>query len=125
MEKPTSQNSLSLAHLIAQLALGKKAKDVRILNLAGLSDVANAFVICSGDSDTHVKAIADAVLDGMIEQGTKVWRKEGLRALQWVLLDCVDVVVHVFQPRTRSYYDIERLWGDAPAELIDDGEQDT
>ncbi len=107
-----------LAHLLADLSLTKKAQDVKILNLTGLSDVTNYFVICSGETDTQVKAIADAIVDGAREEDARVWRKEGLTSLQWVLLDFVDVVVHVFQPRVRSYYDIERLWGDAPAETI-------
>ena len=107
-----------LATITADLALGKKAKDVVILNLTGLSDVTNFFVICTGESDTQVKAIADAITDGVRDHDVKVWRKEGLDALQWVLLDFVDVVVHVFLPRVRQYYDIERLWGDAPLKRV-------
>jgi ribosome-associated protein len=112
--------SHQLARLAADLALTKKAVDIKILNLTGLSDVTNYFVICTGESDTQVKAIADAVIDGAREEDARVWRKEGFSNLQWVLLDFVDVVVHVFQPRVRSYYDIERLWGDAPAETVAD-----
>lgn len=109
-----------LAHLIAELALTKKAKDVVILNLSGLSDVTNYFVICSGESDTQVKAISDAIEDGTREEGSRVWRREGLTHLNWVLLDYVDVVVHVFLPKVRDYYDIERLWGDAPRTVVAD-----
>ena len=67
-----------------------------------------------------MKAIADAIVEGTREQDAKVWRREGLANLQWVLLDYVDVVVHVFQPRVREYYDIERLWGDAPRSVVSD-----
>ena len=109
-----------LAQHAAQLALTKKAKDIVVLDLNGLSDVTNYFVVCTGESDTQVKAIADAIDDGTRELKAKVWRKEGYDNLQWVLLDYVDVVVHVFQPKTREYYDIERLWGDAPLERIED-----
>lgn len=109
-----------LAQLIAELALTKKAKDVVILDLGGLSDVTNYFVICSGESDTQVKAISDAIEDGTREEGSKVWRREGLTHLNWVLLDYVDVVVHVFLPKVRDYYDIERLWGDAPRTVVAD-----
>ncbi|MFZ1729631.1 MAG: ribosome silencing factor [Bacteroidota bacterium] len=112
--------SLELAKLTAELALTKKAKDVVILDLTGLSDVANFFVICSGESDTQVKAIADAIDDGAREADSKVWRREGLKNLQWALLDFVDVVVHIFQPKIREYYDIERLWGDAPRTVVKD-----
>ncbi len=109
-----------LAEFAAKLTLTKKAQDVVVLDLTGLSDVTNYFVVCSGESDTQVKAIADAVMDGAREQGAKVWRKEGFTNLQWVLLDFVDVVVHVFQPKIRAYYDIERLWGDAPMTRVTD-----
>lgn len=107
-----------LAKLTAELAVTKKAQDVVILDLTGLSDVTNYFVICSGESDTQVKAIADAVIDGARENDAKVWRKEGLDSLQWALLDFVDVVVHIFLPKVRRYYEIERLWGDAPQTRI-------
>lgn len=113
-------NAKDLAQHAAEFALSKKAKDVVILDLTGLSDVTNFFVICTGESDTQVKAIADAVADGTRELDAKVWRREGLANLQWVLLDYVDVVVHVFQPKVREYYDIERLWGDAPRTVVAD-----
>jgi ribosome-associated protein len=109
-----------LAYTAAKLSLTKKAQDVVVLDLTGLSDVTNFFVICNGESDTQVRAIADAVIDGTREAGAKVWRKEGVNNAQWVLLDFVDVVVHVFQPKIRQYYDIERLWGDAPLMRIND-----
>ena len=113
-------NAHELAHEAARLALTKKARDVSILNLSNLSDVTDYFVVCTGDSDTHVKAIADAIDDGARELDNRVWRREGYSNLQWVLLDFVDVVVHVFQPRVREYYDLERLWGDAQVEKITD-----
>lgn len=112
--------SLELARAAADIALSKKARDITILNLSVLSDVTDYFVVCTGDSDTHVKAIADAVDDGAREQDSRVWRREGYSNLQWVLLDFVDVVVHVFQQRVREYYDLERLWGDAEKEFVTD-----
>jgi ribosome-associated protein len=112
--------SHELAQSAAQLALSKKAHDVSILNLSELSDVTDYFVVCTGDSDTHVKAIADAIDDGARELDSRVWRREGYANLQWVLLDFVDVVVHVFQRRVREYYDLERLWGDAKIERVTD-----
>lgn len=113
-------NSHELAKTAAALALTKKAAEVTILTLKDVSDITDYFVVCCGDSDTHVKAIADAVDDGLREIGVRVWKKEGYRNLQWVLLDLVDVVVHIFQPKVREYYGLERLWGDAPAEEIED-----
>jgi ribosome-associated protein len=112
--------SKELAFSTATLAISKKANDIQILNISTISDVTDFFVICSGDSDTHVKAIADAIEDGLRELDVRVHRKEGFQALQWVLLDYFDVVVHIFQQRTRDYYQIERLWGDAETTLIRD-----
>jgi ribosome-associated protein len=99
----------------ADAALGKKALELAVLDLRKLADFTDWFVICHGTSDRQVLAIAD----GIEEQ---LWREcrrrpshvEGRRAADWVLLDYVDFVVHVFRPETRSYYRLENLWGDAP-----------
>jgi len=80
--------------------------------LQGLTTITDYFVIASGASDTQVKAIVDAVTEGL-EPEIKPWHIEGYNQLRWVLLDFVDVVVHVFQRQVRDYYDIERLWADA------------
>jgi ribosome-associated protein len=108
-----------LAKHVADLALGKKAQDVVIMNLCGLSSVTDFFVICSGDSDVQIKAIADAVEDGLARKGVRVWHRE-IGSPNWVLLDYVDVVVHVFHKHTRLFYNLERLWGDADITRIDD-----
>jgi ribosome-associated protein len=112
--------SREMAGRIAELAVSKKAKDVRLLNLENLTDVADYFVICHGDSDVQVKAITEAVVDGMKDDGFSVWHKEGYAYLRWVLLDYVDVVVHVFEKETREFYGLERIWGDAKTEAIED-----
>ena len=112
--------SHELARLCAELALSKKARDIDILDLREVSDMTDYFVICSGDSDTQVKAVTDAVTEGIKQRGQKVGRKEGYANLQWVLIDLFDVVIHVFQQRTREYYNLERLWGDAPVERIEE-----
>ena len=110
----------TLARKIAQLALTKKASDVVIADLRKVSSVADYFVICSAGSDTQVKAIADAVVLGMRKVGHEVWHDEGYSHLSWVLLDYVDVVVHVFKKEIRSFYNLERLWGDAEFEHVRD-----
>jgi len=110
----------TLHRRIAELALTKKAKEVAILDLRKLTSMADYFVVCSGDSETHVRAIADAILTGMEEQGEKAWHTEGLQNLQWVLLDYVDVVVHVFHRDARTFYGLEKLWGDAKVQKIID-----
>ncbi len=109
-----------LAKNAAKLALSKKAFDVVILDLRTLTSMADFFVVCSADSDTQVRAIADAVEDGMGKKGERVWHSEGKSDSQWVLLDFVDVVVHVFHKNTRTFYNLEKLWGDAPAEQVAD-----
>ena len=83
------------------------------LDLSGLDGVADYFLICSGTSEPQVKAIAEAVEDQLRAAGAKPWHIEGREFRRWVLLDFVDVVVHVFHEKTREYYLLERLWGDA------------
>ncbi|MDE3058624.1 MAG: ribosome silencing factor [Bacteroidota bacterium] len=112
--------SKTLAKNAAKLALSKKAFDVVILDLRTLTSMADFFVICSADSDTQVRAIADAVQDGMKKKGESMWHSEGKSDSQWMLLDFVNVVVHVFHKNTRAFYNLEKLWGDAPAEQVED-----
>ena len=106
------------ARLIAELMLSKKAEDVVILDLRRLTDIAEYFVLCSGQTDLHVRAIVDGVLEGMEAEGIRPWFVEGYEDARWVVLDFVDVVVHVFQPEVRTFYNLERLWGDAPREEL-------
>jgi ribosome-associated protein len=108
-----------LAKEIARLALTKKAADVVIMDLRGLTSVADFFVVCSGDSDPQIRAIADAVDEGLEQKGTAVWHKES-GSPNWVLLDYVDVVVHVFHKNTRAFYSLEKLWGDAKMQRVED-----
>ncbi len=110
----------TLAKRIATLALSKKASDVIIMDLRDVSDVADFFVLCSADSDTQVKAIADAIMDGTEKLGTPPWHREGVGNKQWIVLDYVDVVAHVFLKEVRKFYSLEKLWGDATIETIED-----
>ncbi len=106
-----------LAKKAALAAISKKADDVIILSLRELTSVADFFVICTGDVDVHVRAIADEVKKAL-KHDLKPWHVEGYLYSHWVLIDFVDFVVHVFQKETRDYYNIERLWADAPQERI-------
>jgi ribosome-associated protein len=106
-------DSEQLAKRITECIFSKKGYDVKILDLKKLTTISDYFVICSADSDTQVKAIADAVDKELRDEGIKSWHREGLKGLNWVLLDYVDVVVHVFKKDTREYYNLEKLWGDA------------
>lgn len=108
----------SIARAAGKYALDKNGIDIQILDLRKCSDVADYFVICSGSVDVHVKAIADNILEKMRQRGVTAWHKEGAQALQWVLLDYVSVVVHIFQPAVRGRYALEKLWGDAPVDKV-------
>ena len=113
-------DSITLANRISELIFNKKGYDVKILDLKEVASFTDYFVICSADSDTQVKAIADEVDKSLKDQGMKSWHKEGYRALNWVLLDYVDVVVHIFKKDVREYYNLEKLWGDAPVVEVED-----
>jgi len=110
----------TLAKKIAQFALTKKAHNITIFDLRKLTDMADFFVICSADSDVQVKAISDAIMEGTENIGIAAWHREGLTQRQWVLLDYVDVVAHVFHRDARRFYGLEKLWGDAAIETLDD-----
>lgn len=86
-----------------------------MLDLRPVSDMADYFIVASGTSDTHVRASAQHVIDALKREGHDVHSVEGLEQGRWVLLDYVDFVVHVFHPALRSFYQLERLWGDAPS----------
>ena len=113
-------NSTDLAHRISDIIFTKKGSNVLVVDLRKLVSFTDYFVICSADSDTQVKAIADEVDKVLSDDGIKCWHKEGLKALSWVLLDYVDVVVHVFKKDAREFYNLEKLWGDAPTEKLKD-----
>jgi ribosome-associated protein len=108
----------AFARICCKLALDKRAENVIIIDLRKLNAPTDYFVICSGSADRHVKAIADNIIDGTSEKGFRPWHVEGYSALRWVLIDYVDVVVHVFDDQTRQFYSLETLWGDAPMEEI-------
>jgi ribosome-associated protein len=103
----------SIVERAAELALELKAQDVVSLDLAGISSATDYFLLATGTSDVHVKAIADHVLDALREEGVRPNHVEGLQGGHWVLLDYIDVVVHVFHSTTRQFYQLEELWGDA------------
>ena len=108
---------LELVRSAATLALDKKADDVVILDLRQFSLNCDYFMIASGTSDPHVRAIADWIEERLAAQcGEFPWHREGVATARWILLDYVDVVMHVFLAEVRETYMLERLWGDAPVE---------
>jgi ribosome-associated protein len=93
--------------------MDKKAKNVLILDLKGLTTIADYFVVCSGESTTQVKAITELIEEKFDEAGIKPLGIEGLNYRHWVLMDYGDVIVHIFEEETRAYYELEKLWIDA------------
>ena len=102
----------------AHAAIDKKAENVKILNISGLSSFTDYFVVCSAITDRQVQAIADSVKGQMKKSGFELISTEGYAEGRWVLMDFGDVVVHIFQDSLREYYDLEALWRDAPKVVI-------
>ncbi|MGN0537548.1 MAG: ribosome silencing factor [Acutalibacteraceae bacterium] len=105
-------SSLETAKLAVRALYSKKGLDIKVIEIADISAIADYFVIATGTSSTHVKALADEVEDYLDRNGVSVSHTEGYRSNSWILLDYVDVVVHVFSDEAREYYDLERLWQD-------------
>ncbi len=106
--------SHDLARLIADVLDEKKAADLELLDVADLLQICEVFVIGSGGSRRQVLTLAETVEEKVEETGRRALRVEGREDAEWVLIDFGDVVVHLFQPPTRDFYSLERLWGDAP-----------
>jgi len=100
--------------LCALAADSRKAEDIVVLDIQQLSSVADYFLICSGSSDRQVRAIADAIATELARHGEKLLAMEGYQKGTWVLMDCADLIVHVFDDDTRRFYGLERLWHRAP-----------
>ena len=112
--------SLEQARKIVQVMDSKKAKDIRLIKIEGISSLGDYFVVASASNTTQVKAIADEVEDEMTKLGLEPNRVEGRQSAQWILMDSYDVMVHVFLDEARSFYNLERLWSDAPQLDISD-----
>ncbi|KPB05075.1 ribosome silencing factor [Bacillus sp. CHD6a] len=110
--------SNELLQLAAKAADDKRAEELVALNMQGISLVSDYFLICHGNSDKQVQAIARAIKEAAEERGQHVRRMEGFDEARWILVDLGDVVAHVFHKDERGYYNLERLWGDAPREDI-------
>lgn len=104
--------ALEIAEQAVKILDSKKAEEIRLIKIADISVLADYFVIATGTSSTHVNSLADEVDFKLKELGTEVRRKEGYRSNSWILLDYGSVLVHVFTPESRSFYDLDRLWRD-------------
>jgi len=107
-------STLKIAQLAAEAADSKKSFDILVLDLRGLTSIADYFVICSASNTTQVGAIADGIGHALAAEGVRTSHIEGGPEATWVLMDYSDVVVHIFDEQARSYYSLDRLWGDAP-----------
>ena len=105
--------ALDLARRIVELAEDKKAADIVLLDLSGLTSVADYFVIASGGSERQLDAIADGIISGMRDEKVHAFGREGTAASHWVLVDFSSVIVHIFTPPERDYYSLERAWSEA------------
>lgn len=110
--------NVDLLKIAVKAADDKRAENIVALNMKGISLITDYFVICHGNSDKQVQAIAREIKEKAEENGVEVKRIEGFDEAKWVLIDMGDVVVHVFHRDERVYYNLERLWGDAPVEDI-------
>jgi ribosome-associated protein len=111
-----------IAHAIAEYASDRKALEIVALDLREILGYADYFVICTGRTDRQARAIHDAIHMGMkSDHGMLPRRVEGVSQGNWILMDYLDVVVHVFTPETREYYRLEQLWGEAPAQAVGAG----
>jgi ribosome-associated protein len=102
-----------------ELASDRKAAEMLVLDLRGISNATDFFFIASGTSDMHVRSIAEHVMEELKKEGHRPSHVEGLRSGRWVLIDYIDFVVHVFHPAAREFYQLERLWGDAPTMALE------
>ncbi len=108
-----SHKSQRMAECIVKAVDEKKGLDVIIIDLDGISPIADYFIVATGHTDRHVKAIIDGVKKAAVDEGLKLYSLEGEKSNCWVLMDYGEVVVHVFQPEYRDYYQLESLWADA------------
>jgi len=114
-------DSDKLIEVITEALLDRKAEDITILDVHELTTLADKFVICHANTDVQIKAIADNVNKETNEQlNEKAWKEEGRETRRWVILDYVNVVVHIFKKELREYYALERMWNDAPVTKIED-----
>jgi len=102
------------------LAADRKGVDLLVMDLRGISNATDFFFLVSGTSDMHARSIAEHIIEELKKEGVRPSHVEGLRSGRWVLIDYIDFVVHVFHPAAREFYQLERLWGDAPAQALDE-----
>ena len=120
-QKETNPEGIVLyAKRISTMMLEKKALDIKVIDVRKITTLTDFFVICTSESGPQTQAITDNIHEQMKDEGMKVWHIEGYENLEWVLLDYINIVVHVFSQKSRDYYDIERLWADGQITQVHD-----
>lgn len=113
--------SKEMVDVISEALLSRKGKEITVLDVSELTTLTDYFVVCHGTSDVQVKALADVVEEEVREKlGEKAWKKEGLQGRSWIILDFVNIVVHVMSKEKRDFYGLERMWNDAKITYIED-----
>jgi len=111
--------SYKTAKKASQIAISKKAENILIIEIIGLTSISDYFVICTANSGIHAKTIYESIYNSFLPK-EKPWRVEGLKNSSWIIMDYVNVLIHVFKEKERDYYAIERLWNDGKFEKIKD-----
>ncbi len=119
MVKKQTREAKAFALAAAEVAAGRRCKDIVVLDLKGKSPATDYFVIATGTSDRQMRAVADEICEEARERGLQRFGRAGYEQARWILLDFIDVVIHIFDREYRDYYDLELLWGDAERLNID------
>ena len=119
MSKKSDRKARAFALAAAQLADGRRCRDIIVLDLKGKSPATDYFVIATGTSDRQMRTVADEICEAAKKQGIQRFGRAGYEQARWILLDFIDVVIHIFDSQYRDYYDLELLWGDAKKLIVD------
>lgn len=120
----STPDSSKMVEIITEALLSRKGKEISVLDVSGLTTLTDFFVVCHGTSDVQIKALADVVEEELLKQvGEKAWKKEGLQGRSWIILDFVNIVVHILSKEKRDFYGIERMWNDAKITHIKDSDE--
>ena len=119
MSKKPNSNEKKFALAAAKIAAERHCRDIVVLNLTGMSPATDFFVIATGTSNRQMRTVADEISQAAREQGLQRFGRAGYEQARWILLDFIDIVVHIFDEQYRDYYDLELLWGDAKRLKID------
>ena len=119
MTRRQNSQAKKFALAAARLAAGRRCSDIVVLDLTGISPATDYFVIATGTSDRQMRTVADEISEAARNQGMQRFGRAGYEQARWILLDFIDVVIHIFDSEYRDYYDLELLWGDAKRLIID------